>query len=211
MNTRMIEKRKKILKVILDDFRGIVDNIVGTYFDARRGFYLLVEEHHRIQKETLESLKKTDPEKATREYLDATWTMYGTGNPNEGTPEIFHTTTQRELRDRNLPAGRNAKFLGNICVATIYQFWEDHYRERIASVFDVEKTEVRSDLFGDLRLLRNSIIHNSSIAITDIEKCKVLKWFRKGDEIFIDGKKFEEITKLVRELRIQITASSSST
>lgn len=46
---------------------------------------------------------------------------------------------------------------------------------------------------GDIRLLRNSIIHHGGIALKNVENCELLKWYKEGDEIFIDAKKFEEI------------------
>jgi hypothetical protein len=45
--------------------------------------------------------------------------------------------------------------------------------------------------------LRESIIHNKGVAKKEVEKCKVLKWFEKGDEITIDRNMFKEMVRQI--------------
>jgi hypothetical protein len=45
-----------------------------------------------------------------------------------------------------------------------------------------------SFIIGNIRIIRRSIIHNSSITIEDVKKLKFLKWFKKGYKIEIDTK-----------------------
>ena len=56
---------------------------------------------------------------------------------------------------------------------------------------------LESFIFGDIRIIRRSIIHNSSIAIKDVKKLKFLKWFKKGDKIEIDTKQLEKIIEYI--------------
>ena len=43
-------------------------------------------------------------------------------------------------------------------------------------------TDVRDDLLGDIRLLRNDIVHHGGIATkANSGRCKILQWFNDGD------------------------------
>ena len=52
----------------------------------------------------------------------------------------------------------------------VYTLWEESTRHRIAALLHVKKCKVKCDLFGDLRLIRNSIVHKSEE--TRVEYCK---------------------------------------
>ena len=82
---------------------------------------------------------------------------------------------------------------------SIYQFWEDQYRQDIAAALDkAEKNELRVPVMGDLRYLRQSIIHNSGIAVSDVERCEVLRWFRRGERIALTQ---DQMKRIVREVK----------
>ena len=77
---------------------------------------------------------------------------------------------------------------------SIYQYWEDYYRSKIATFLSLKKkNDLKSPVMSDVRRLRVSIIHHKGIALRDVGKCKILKWYKEGDEIFIDRDKLEEI------------------
>jgi len=49
-------------------------------------------------------------------------------------------------------------------VVFIFHLWDEYYRPRIAKAMGLEQSkQLKSDLFGDVRLLRNAIIHNQAI------------------------------------------------
>lgn len=56
---------------------------------------------------------------------------------------------------------------------------------------------LESFIFADIRIIRRSIIHNSSIAIEDVKKLKFLKRFKKGYKIEIDTKQLEKIIEYI--------------
>ena len=56
---------------------------------------------------------------------------------------------------------------------------------------------LESYIFGDIRIIRRSIIHNSSIVIEDLKKLKFLKWFKKGYKIEIETKQLEKIIEYI--------------
>ncbi len=46
---------------------------------------------------------------------------------------------------------------------------------------------------GDIRYLRQSIIHNRGIAVSNVENCKVLKWFAPGEIVDLDPTQVETL------------------
>ena len=123
-------------------------------------------------------------------------------------PDIFsedfgtsgiHRATQGEVRARNTRDGSNFTTLGQLCLVSFYDFWNDYLRREyvIAKGYldpnerndEVVKQLLREhashDLWGDLRYLRTSIVHYQGIATPDVAKCKLIKWFKPGDLISI--------------------------
>ncbi len=189
----------------VDEFEKVVDYIYGVYLDSTTGFDKLREWFEKNQNNTLASLKSTHPELASIDYLDSVHMIYGKGDPN--TPEAIelHRCTQKEYKDRNSKNGLNFQFLGNMALVSLYQYWEDFHRGQVATELCIKKNDLKAPIMGDLRLIRISIIHHAGVALKDIERCKLLQWYKDGDNIFIDKSKFEDIIyhikNMLKELR----------
>jgi hypothetical protein len=68
----------------------------------------------------------------------------------------------------------------------IYTQWEHNFRPRFAAALGTPLEEVKDDLMGDIRLLRNDVIHHHGIATKDHSgRCKLLRWFEPGERILI--------------------------
>ncbi|MHC4460641.1 MAG: hypothetical protein ACYS6W_03270 [Planctomycetota bacterium] len=187
----MIDRDKAL--ELLNEFGGIVNSIYGVYLDSMRGFCLLSETFIEEEKRAIKLLKINNPELANIEYLDKQKSYYGRGDPNKPGSVLLQVSTQAEQKARNEEGGANYKFIANMCLVSIYQYWEDEYRKKIEQALGLEENVVQSDIMGDIRWLRESIIHNKGVAKKKVEKSKVLKWFKKGAEIFIDRNMFEEM------------------
>jgi len=136
---------------------------------------------------TVNKFKSTDPEHASVQYLDSTLYIFGKGDPSLPTSIELYRCTQGEYKERNSERGVNARFIGNMCVIAIYQYWEDYFRQKIANLLNKKnKNELTSDIMADLKILRRSIIHHRGKALREVENCKLLRWFKEGDDIFID-------------------------
>ena len=88
-------------------------------------------------------------------------------------------------RAMHASSGLDPQFLGWMLITFLYGSWEDKYREKLAIKLGCEKRHLQDDLFGDLGQLRNAIVHNNGVATREVENAKILKWFRRGDSIFI--------------------------
>ena len=185
----------------IDKFENVVTSIYGVYLMSTQGFQLNVKVLNNDQLTTINELKSTHPERASIQYLDSTPYIFGKGNLDlSNVIEFLYKCTVGEYKERNSEKGVNYRFLGNMCVIALYQYWDDYYREKIAiSLNRTSGNELTSDIMGDLRHLRNSIIHHRGVAKKEVEKCKLLHWFKKGDEIFIDWNMMHCIVSQVKE------------
>lgn len=82
----------------------------------------------------------------------------------------------------------------------LYQYWEDYHRGEIANDLGIPRNDLRAAIFGDIRLLRHSILHHEGTALKEVERCKLVQWYEEGDEIFIDKAKFIELLGHVRDM-----------
>jgi hypothetical protein len=165
----------------LVEFEQVIDTIVGVYIDATLGFDIYQSRLSEITKNSLPSAR----------------IFYGDGDPNDPTTIASHVAPISEVISRNTKTGNNFRFIGNMCLISIYQYWEDNYRAKIARLFQKDKNALKEPIMGDIRLLRNSIIHHNAIAKKDVENCTLLRWYTEGDEIFITKEQFHEIVNHV--------------
>jgi hypothetical protein len=174
---------------LLEEFISDLDDIYGVYLDSNRGFVLNKEKMIRDQ----EIGGRITKSKLSVSELDKRKLTYGVGHPGKEGTYILHETTQKGFKDRNSKGGRNYITIGNMCVSQIYQIWEDDFRGRIAKSLGLIKNDIQSDIFGDIRLIRNSITHHRGIALKEISRCKLINYFLVNDSIEFTEKQIEEI------------------
>jgi len=187
----------------IDEFEDIVMSIYGVYLMSKQAFQLLVKVLKNDQLMTMNQLKSTNPEHASIQYLDSRPYMFGKLSkgsldlPKE--IDLLYKCTVGECKERNSERGMNSRFVGNMCVIAVYQYWEDYYRQKIASFLNrTSKNELTSDIMGDLKVLRRSIIHHRGVALKEVENCELLRWFKEDDEIFIDRDMMQDIVSQVK-------------
>lgn len=174
------------------EFLQTIDDIYGVYIDSTHGFDTVRNNFIKTQK----LLKIPDEELKEKNIY------YGRGNPNHKNSYPLHHCTQEEFKRRNEINGKNYIIIANLCLVQIYQYWENHYRKQIAD--EMNQKNLNSDIMGDLKYFRESIIHHRGIALESIEKCKILKWYKVNDRICIDKEKFEQIIWLIKNWLINI-------
>ena len=181
------------IEQIAQEYLTIVDSIHGAYLDAITGFLTLVDEYDKVRQKML-ARRPNIPSDA----FDGATMVYGTDLPHQPQSRVVHACTQGEYRQRNAEGGQNHKVMGQGSLVQMYGFWEDCYRDKIAKLSGRMKDDLKIDIFGDMRLLRISIVHHRGIATKDVKRCKLLKWFKEGDEIFLMPEHFETIVERLR-------------
>lgn len=181
-------------------YLGVFYQLFGTFHDARFGFRKGLVELDEAQKGMLEDFSRTSPEHASIEYLDSCQLYYGSGPPDQPGSVLHYASTQGDYKQRNAEGGSNHVFLGNMTLIAVYQYWEDQYRNELATALKRHRDQIRADVFGDIRQIRHSIVHHGGIASEKVAAARVLKWFAAGELITIDDEKlrqaFEEMRKV---------------
>ena len=85
------------------------------------------------------------------------------------------------------PNGAAARMAYTGWVAETYALWENRCRKELQTSFragDAIRPEI--DAFGDLRHIRNDLLHNNGIASAEhTGKCVLLKWFTPGQRMVL--------------------------
>lgn len=129
---------------------------------------------------------------------------------------------QGDVKARNKENGQNSIILGANCIVALYSYWEEYLRIEIGIAKGVlavgasnnDKTRkilnkhVVSDIWGDLRHLRNSIVHSNGKAYSKITGCKIIKCFNPEDEIKLDYEKMRAIFHLLALYRNELNSLS---
>ena len=184
----------------LNYFLRVVDGVYGIYLDSTHGFVLNKREAVAAQEQSILMMVEKNPELANVEYLDNITMFFSKVDPTDPDTESQHQCTQKQYKQRNGKGSLNHKFIGQMCIAMIYQYWEKHFRSKIATELGLKSNDLQDPIMGDLRIFRNSIIHHAGVALPNIIKCEKLKWFSPGEEIFLDNDRMDELIREVKAI-----------
>lgn len=196
----------KRLSELFWEFAGYLESLHTLYLDSITGYSILHKRLLSHQQDIKDLLG--NHEYADGDFQDTCSILYRDLCDKDLTPmSLWPVMKQGDIKDRTKEDGKNYLLLGAQCVVSAYSYWEEYLRIEIGKAIGVidqnanndDKTRnilnkhVVNDLWGDIRLLRNSIIHNNSVANSDITKCNILTWFQPGDPIELDYQKMREI------------------
>ena len=185
-------KNYRELLHLFHEFNEFLLQIHGLYLDSVAGFKLIVkyiEEDHVVYKE----LFKEDKRLSTPKFLDKLTFSHSHMIGEEYASSTVHLGKKGKVKARNIKDGKNQQFLGAMVIVLLYSYWENYFREKLATALGVKTSVLLFPIWGDLKVLRHCILHKSKIENKDIKKIQYLKWFQHGDEIIIDEGKFREI------------------
>ena len=100
------------------EFRSQIDQLYGTYHDATTGFITLVGR-----------FKSQHPQPDLNKFL-----LYGRGNPDDPNSVVLHKVKFSDLYERNEQNGLNFWVLAKMLIVSIYNLWEDYYRNAYAKL-----------------------------------------------------------------------------
>lgn len=197
------------------EFSSHIEALHTLYLDSLVGYSIL---HERLiaQQESMRQILG-DHEYATQEFQDTCSIVYKNLANRDYTPvSMSPVMKQGDMKRRVVDDGANTMLLGRQCVVSAYAYWEEYLRVEIGKAAGVlpataraseEKTReilnkhVVSDFWGDLRYIRNSIVHTNGIANSDVKKCKLLVWFAPGDPIELTHERMRHIFLLMGQYR----------
>lgn len=199
------------------EFARHIEALHTLYLDSLVGYSIL---HERLLGHQ-DSMGKLlgDHEYATEEFQDTCSMIYKHLSNRDYTPvSMSPVMKQGDMKKRLIDNGQNTLLLGRQCVVSAYAYWEEYLRIEVGKAMGVlpaaacanETTRrvlnkyVVSDFWGDLRHIRNSIVHSNGIANAEIKKCKVLKWFKEGDAIELGHDRMRSIFLLKGHYRNEL-------
>lgn len=180
------------------EFSDFIEGLHALYLDSIVGYELLYERLEKHQEQTRDTLG--EHEYATQQFQDTCSIAYEhLGGGDHRLVSMSPLMKQGDFRRRIEPDGKNAQSLGSLLVISAYAYWEEYLRIEIGKAKGVISTgpvtdevrailnkEVKSDFWGDLRHLRNSIVHSHGIANSEVAKCKIITWFKPGEIILLN-------------------------
>ena len=96
---------------------------------------------------------------------------YIAGEHSEGNYLMVAQIGTSELIESMRPGGEFENLNAKGLIVLIYTLWEDSARFDLAKVFGIkDKNQITCDLMGDMRLLRNMIVHRSDKARKEYER-----------------------------------------
>lgn len=206
---------------LFHEFAAKLEEQHTYYLDSLVGFSVL---HERMVAKQLDVMKFLgEHELASEEFLDTCSTIYKELGGKDLVPmSLSPVMKQGQVKARNKENGENSLILGANCLVALYSYWEEYLRVEIGIAKGVFKTgdaknaerqkllnqHVANDIWGDLRHIRNSIIHNNGVAYSKITKCKIIKCFKPGDKVELDFEKMRAIFLLLAEFRNELSSLS---
>lgn len=125
-------------------------------------------------------------------------------DPNE--PDVVHIKIGKaeSYIDDNSPSGFNEQQLISSILVFIYTYWEDEIRPRLADELNVDVKEISCDIMGDLRCIRNCILHSKGVFVSE--------WYRKLTVLknrFSENAKIEISSDLMHYILSQIKSETA--
>jgi len=167
---------------VLREFDQFLNDAIAAYSFARLGLRSVAETTARLPPMP----QNPDP----THYI-------GLGDPTS--PEPFWAWPRSELLWQVAQDGPAETHLGQQWIAYVYDGWQEAFRPRLAACHGCEKGDLRYPVLGDLRHLRNDVVHHRGVATAaNTGRCVVLgHWFAEGDVIRLRDEHFVEFRALV--------------
>lgn len=142
---------------VIREYIDFVNEQVGTYMDAMAGFaghYSNIHRQvHRILRPTRSIKENGEPVVVCTSYEDPS-------KPDIILNRIIRSDSYLEA---NSPGGSNEQRHARAIVIFLFTFWEDEIRPRLAGAKGTLVNEIRSDIMGDMRILRHAILHAKGV------------------------------------------------
>lgn len=153
---------------VIREYIDFVNRQVGVYMDALAGF---AGHHTRIERQIHRVIRPVDSHIDNKGQSVVVYASYE--DPTK--PDVIHNRIVRatDYIAANSKGGSNEQQHSQAILVFLFTYWEEEIRPRLAASKGVELQEIRSDVMGDLRILRNIVLHSKGIIRS--EKYKDLK------------------------------------
>lgn len=143
---------------VIREYIDFVNRQVGVYMDALAGF---AGHHTRIERQVHRIIRPVNSRADNTGQHVRVCASYE--DPTK--PDVIHNRIIRasDYIAANSPGGSNEQQHSQAVLVFLFAYWDEEIRQRLATLKKVESREIESDIMGDLRLLRNVILHAKGI------------------------------------------------
>lgn len=184
------------IEKVLREYIDFVNGQVGVYMDALAGF----EGHYtRVERQVFRENRPQSTGIDEKGMPEIVWASYE--DPTK--PDIIHNRIMRtvDYLEANSKGGPNEGQYCQAILVFLFTFWEEEIRPRLAALRNVNVREIKSDIMGDLRVLRNTILHSKGILGTENFKKlkKVSDMFVKNEAVHVPYEHMHKIFVLIKQ------------
>lgn len=179
---------------VVKEFIDFVNLQVGVYMNSIVGFS---GAKMQMERQVARVLRAQSRKKDARG--DQVITHQSFEDPQR--PDVVHSriVTAENFIKENSPGGINQRQLSYSVIVFIYTYWEDEIRPRLAKAAGKDDNSVKSDIMGDLRCIRNSILHTKGVFTPEWHgKLVVLK------DCFAEDEQIEISYELMHQIFVKI-------
>ena len=150
------------------------------FFFKKRKYSYLFRDYTRVERQVHRANRRAKSTIDSTGQRVVVWASYE--DPMQ--PDIVHNRIIRahDYLVSNAKGGSNEQQHSKAILVFLFTYWEDEIRPRLAASKGAEVQDIRSEVMGDLRILRNVILHAKSIMRP--EKHRDLK--RLGELFIVD-------------------------
>ncbi|NJL18228.1 MAG: hypothetical protein HC938_14745 [Nitrospira sp.] len=159
----MSEPSKEQFDEVVREYIDFVNEQVGAYMSALAGF---AGHYARVSRQVHRANRPVSTRPPNESGMSTVvWASYE--DPSK--PDIIHNQIIRSdgYLEANRPGGANEQQHSRSILIFLFTYWEDEIRPRLARAKGVEPNEIQADIMGDLRTLRNAILHSKSVLRPD--------------------------------------------
>ena len=184
----------KSANYIIREYIDFINQQVGVYMDAIAGF---AGHYARVERQVCRVLRKSKPKNSDEQPV--VWASYE--DPSK--PDVIHNRIIRanDYLSSNSVDGSNTQQHSQAVLVFLFTYWDDEIRPRLAKSMNVKVSEIKSDIMGDLRIIRNVILHSKGITRQDKHKrLKILgDMFTVDQPVFISYENMHKIFTLIKQ------------
>ena len=152
----------EVLHAIARELIDFINQQSGAYMDSLAGFS---RNKTRVERQVHRILRRHKGTLNQSGERVVTCTSYE--DPTKPDIIINRITPADDYLRSNAPGGDNEQQVARSILIFIYTFWDLEIRPRLGVALNQNESEIKSDVIGDLRLIRNAILHNKGIMVPE--------------------------------------------
>jgi len=133
------------------------------------------------------------------------------GNMDRGQGPAQSVMSAKKAIESARRDGEFQDMLAKSLLVRLYAEWEEFHRSQIAHEYGVPNDHVLCGLMGELRRVRNWIVHNRSIVKRDVSRISVLPWvLKEGVEMKVSSQMMREFMTCANNMKVDLKPTNIS-